>query len=245
MRFLLNGKYTVPECAKRFRDMVALRDEHRVDEVMLALQNGLRPQDFEFANEMLAILPERIFTCVDLNNTPCAVQFLGRSDPKKLSNITQDQMTRFCIFRHEYIRLVLDTASAIRNELLLWNSVIHMEGFSAKSFSVSALKMYNAANEPVNIMYKDCCSRLFLTQCGSAMTLMWGTAKKFFPQRTVDKVSVFGSDWKQKLSKFVSSDQIEQGLGGDSDPNLSVNELVRLIAPTRMTKQLSFSQNDL
>eukprot|EP00300_Choanocystis_sp_HF-7_P009224 c16325_g1_i4.p1 GENE.c16325_g1_i4~~c16325_g1_i4.p1 ORF type:complete len:299 (+),score=80.53 c16325_g1_i4:41-898(+) len=236
LRFLVSRKFTVAESADRYRVMIQERGNFKVDGIMQAIQEGRRPSQFDHGEQFNAIVPERLFTCVDKYRRPCAIQFCGKYNADKVKGIALEEMTRFFLFRYEYMRIVLDAASERRNQLLFWCSVLDLQDFAPSSLSLNAVKLYRHANEPLVTMYKDYCCHLIVTDVGFTATMLWKSVKPFFPKRTTDKVVLFGSSWREDIEEYLTREEIETKLCGGNDPDMTAQELIDYLCDLELNR---------
>lgn len=219
LRYLLNPKYSVAQCAERYRKMIATREKDGVNEILARLEaeggTGFDIKRFPHFEVVNRAFPEALWHTTDIYGQPVAVSLLGRCEPKSLvSSLTKDEFYEYAKYKAEYMRMTVDALSERSGKLLQWVQVIDLDGLGMKHMHSGAMDVMKSASNRIDQMYKECLGKILVVNAPRVFHMIWAMVKLWLNERTAVKVTLLGASFKTDLVEYIPKEGLPHFLGG-------------------------------
>ncbi|XP_058388279.1 SEC14-like protein 4 [Diceros bicornis minor] len=158
----------------------------------------------------------------DYEGCPVWFDLIGTLDPKGLllSASKQDlirKRTRVCELLMQQCELQSQKLGRKIETVLL---VFDLEGLSLKPLWRPAVEIYQQYFAILEANYPEMLKNLIAIRAPKLFPVAFNLVKSFLSEETRRKIVILGGNWKQELTKFISSDQLPVEFGGTmTDPD--------------------------
>jgi hypothetical protein len=216
IRFLFNPKYTIEQCAERYRVMIQKRKADGVDKILKDLQTQGHVDNSKFPHfeQVSHSFPETLSRTKDCYGQPVALQQLGKSDPAYfVQHLSKEQFYQYTLYKAEFMRITLDKMCVETGLLLQWVQVIDLAGLGVRHCNTSAMDLFKHASKQVDQMYKECLGKVLIVNVPRPFYMMWNLMKVWIAERTVQKVTLLTTQ-PELLGAIVEKHDWPLYLGG-------------------------------
>jgi hypothetical protein len=95
-----------------------------------------------------------------------------------------------------------------------------MEGLSMNHFSTEMLRYLKSIIGPAQANFPEHMYKAFIINAPSMFSMAWALIKPFLPERSLKKISIMGSDYKDALLQYIAEDQLPVQYGGSNTATL-------------------------
>lgn len=223
LRFMMNPKYGPEKCAERYKKMIQLREENKLNEIrekilVMMEETPVRevPKLFPHYETVNRSFPESLWHTSDKWGQPVAVQLLGKSELKPfVANMNKDTFYEYTLWKAEYVRLSLDKIAKETGTFVQWVQVIDLNGMGMKHMNSTAMEILKSASTRVDQMYKECFGPIMVCNAPRVFHMLWSMVKIWLNERTKVKVSLMGSNFRTDLATAIPTKEMPSFLGGD------------------------------
>eukprot|EP01088_Endostelium_zonatum_P012196 TRINITY_DN26381_c0_g1_i2.p1 TRINITY_DN26381_c0_g1~~TRINITY_DN26381_c0_g1_i2.p1 ORF type:complete len:432 (-),score=142.41 TRINITY_DN26381_c0_g1_i2:62-1333(-) len=210
-RFLRAREMVLQDAYDMFVKSLQWREENKVDTILDDIR--ARNRNFDLINNYMMVFTHG----KDKRGMPVEFEQIGKMDTNELIRVLplQDILT-FHIWQQEVaIKELRAAATAAGTPLVQTASTI--EDFSNFSYSqihsgsIGVFKEISAIDEQ---NYPETLHKYFVINAPSLFPAIFKLISGFLPERTIQKIHVLGSNYKESLLKEIDSDQIPVEYGG-------------------------------
>ncbi|MCO5556397.1 hypothetical protein L7F22_009945 [Adiantum nelumboides] len=209
LRFLQARKLDVEKAKSMWKAMLHWRQEYDTDHIE---ENF----DYQEVAEVKQCYPHGHHG-VDKVGRPIYFELIGQIDPQKLSKVTT--MERFIKYHVLEFERTLDKkfpacSVAAGKHIDSSTAILDVAGVGMRSFSKSARELITSIQKVDSDNYPETLNQLFIINAGAGFKLLWSTVKGFLDAKTVAKIHVLGTDYREKLLEVIDPSQLPEFLGG-------------------------------
>jgi hypothetical protein len=207
LRYLRGLDHNVDDATRVFKEHLALRDKHNLNQVrakVLHTRENYDATDFDTGPEMMQYMPLTYNAGKDpvYGHLLCYIP-IGAQDSYALeANPGFDKYTQFCIEEWIARDIQLTRLSIQHNRLIKLILIIDLGGLSLTSSQVthSAKKQWDKDWQKMLETKPENTARWYFINVPWFGVKMYNTfGKMTFPTNTIKKISLFGSDYRQQL----------------------------------------------
>ncbi|KAI5063456.1 hypothetical protein GOP47_0022003 [Adiantum capillus-veneris] len=209
LRFLQARKFDVEKAKCMWKTMLKWRQDYSTDHI-----DG----NFEYneVDEVKQCYPHGHHG-IDKFGRPVYIELIGKIDPQKLSKVTtMDRFIKYHVLEFERTLKKKFPACSVAAGKHIDSStaILDVAGVGMRSFSKSARELITSIQKVDSDNYPETLNQLFIINAGSGFKLLWSTVKGFLDAKTVAKIHVLGTDYREKLLEVIDSSQLPEFLGG-------------------------------
>eukprot|EP00545_Synedropsis_sp_CCMP1620_P011995 CAMPEP_0119024168 /NCGR_PEP_ID=MMETSP1176-20130426/31370_1 /TAXON_ID=265551 /ORGANISM="Synedropsis recta cf, Strain CCMP1620" /LENGTH=355 /DNA_ID=CAMNT_0006979389 /DNA_START=51 /DNA_END=1118 /DNA_ORIENTATION=+ len=206
-RYLRTQHFDTLKAERMFRDMLAWRIQHQVDDIILEGGNYKPPP------EILDKYPGAILKGCDKDGDPVFLSRMGVTDMIGLvDKYGHEDMLRFEIFKRESCMVgswlpdwERKSGRPVKHILIIED----MQGLSRRLLSVKVAALYGEAMDMDQANYPDAAKKIIIIRAPAVFRLAWTMAKRFFPLFIQQKMEFCGpSDYLKVLEKYMDLDHL-------------------------------------
>jgi hypothetical protein len=222
LRFLRGYEDSVTDAAAAYREMATYRAEHNFNALRQKLVDNYQdPNLWEEYQPIIQLMPKglRYEHGMDFNGNVLTVTDIGALDLRAIiSNDLQDLYCELCLMTEEYSNLRLHEMTVQRGRLVARHDLINVSNFGLFQWNKACYDMLTTVFAG-NKHYPECVVRISSCGNGSVAVVAWKVMKHFVPERTKQKLAVFGTVFLSELQADVPFNRIPLCWGGGSVGN--------------------------
>lgn len=208
LRFLRARKFNLPKTLEMFDKYMKWREDFGTNEVL--------SYQFPEVYRMKIFYPHG-YHKIDKLGRPIYIERLGKMNLQSLFEITtEERMLKYYV--REYERLLLDIfpactrAFGTRIEQTL--TILDLSGVSLKLVNNQVFNFIKIASTTAQDYYPEILGRMFIVNAPMLFSMIWNTVKSFVDEKTRQKISICGSNFKKELFEIVDPSNLPDFLGG-------------------------------
>ncbi|KAG2182047.1 hypothetical protein INT43_006973 [Umbelopsis isabellina] len=233
-----SDKYNDEEQAvQQLTDTVKWRKENNVDEYPVATSENKLPvlyaiRGFELEDANLTPAPglsESVLriasymggSCLhktDKDGCPVYIERLGYHAAKEIAKYTTvDEVVQYHIGCNEFLHRVINKqCSAKAGKVINRETVVFdCTGMGWYQFHMPALQYLRAVSDSDQKYYPETMNKLFIVNAPSAFVYVWKMVKGWLDPGTIEKIQIFGKDYKEALLDHIPAENLPEFLGGE------------------------------
>ena len=182
--------------------------------------------DFPEKREVIQIFPQ-YYLRTDKFGRPIFINEVGKISVEKLLKVTTvERMLQFHVYEWEkLIREMYPACSKhVGHNIFQSFSIIDLKGLSYKQFNKTSRTFIQKVTKLDQEYFPEHLGQMFIVNAPKIFTMMWSVIKLWLDKRTLMKIKVYGSDFKEKILQYIDPDDLPDTLGG----NLVMSDEVRM-----------------
>jgi len=171
---------------------------------------------FRFARDAKRYYPHG-FHGVDKLGRPVYIERIGALSISKILKVTSlHNLFQYYVQEYEHlVDVILPSCSEKAGRPIEQTlTILDMDGLGIGHFTGQSRSIVSQLAHISQHYYPEILGRMLIINCPTIFTIMWNFVKPLLDEKTVSKISVFGSKWRDVLSDLVDSDQLPTFLGG-------------------------------
>ena len=158
---------------------------------------------------------------VDKLGRPIVYEALGQVDPSGIVNATKaggdNFMAKYNTYNMEHLlrrcrELTKKSGKPVCQAVIIED----VKGLCHRHLFPAGLALFGRLTRVMEDHYPEIMGVTYVINAPSIFTMIWGIVKKFFDERTRDKIHILGTDYLPTLLKTIDKSQIPVELGGTS-----------------------------
>eukprot|EP00475_Leptophrys_vorax_P016287 TRINITY_DN22755_c0_g1_i1.p1 TRINITY_DN22755_c0_g1~~TRINITY_DN22755_c0_g1_i1.p1 ORF type:complete len:384 (-),score=99.18 TRINITY_DN22755_c0_g1_i1:81-1232(-) len=235
-RFLKAFEFDMKQADDYMSAAVKWKEEHNFWQMMENCKN-MTTKDFPHADTIRRFSYEREDYCFDLSGNPVSFTRVALLDPVSyMGNITTEMLEEYTLHLFAvkigmFSRLTQEKGFIVRG-IRVWD----MEGLSVGHFSSEMLRYLKGVVTPAQANFPEHMYKSFIINAPSMFSMAWALIKPFVPERSLKKITIMGSDYKDTLLKYIAEDQLPVQYGGTNAAPLwedAESEFTKTLVPAR------------
>ncbi|KAL3666071.1 hypothetical protein V7S43_008862 [Phytophthora oleae] len=220
LRFLRGYKMNVSVAATKYREMLALRQKLKLDDIRDDIaSNNMVPDEFPHFQKIIPHLPfldtYDIFSAHD--GHVFYFEMTGYADLQKLlTDVTEEEWQTFFLYSMEYRAMKLDQLSRQNETLVQTIMVRDLSGFSFARFNPKLLKRLKPLVSIATKCYPESMHRVLVLHAPWIFDKVWSAVKAMLQETQLRKVFMEGNSLERLLELAGSRDKLPKLLGGRS-----------------------------
>ncbi|KAG2815620.1 hypothetical protein PC116_g21771 [Phytophthora cactorum] len=220
LRFLRGHKMNVSVAATKYREMLALRQKLKLDDIRDDIVNNKKvPDEFPHFQKIIPHLP--FLDSYDIFSAPDGHVFYfemtGYADFKKLvTDVTEEEWQTFFLYSMEYRALKLDQLSRQHETLVQTILVRDLTGFSIARFNPKLLKRLRPLVSIATKCYPESMHKALVLHAPWIFDKVWSAIKRMLQETQLRKVHMEGNSLERLLELAGGRDKLPKLLGGRS-----------------------------
>lgn len=214
LRFCRARGFDFEKVRLMFEEMLKWRTEKNVDNVCTL--------DFPKIQLLWQYYPHGYYG-VDKKGRPVYIERYGNLKIKEMFKImSEPEFINYYIQGYErLVHVIFKEASKARGKLIERTvTILDMKDFGVSQAMSSDVRAFiQIAIKIAQDYYPEMMAKMFLVNTGFTFKACWAAVKPFLDKKTIEKISVLGSDFKKELNAWVDDDQIPAFLGGTCQRN--------------------------
>eukprot|EP00939_MAST-03C_sp_MAST-3C-sp1_P001045 g1045.t1 len=158
---------------------------------------------------------------LDKIGRPIVYEALGQVDPSGIVNATKaggpDFMARYNTYNMEHLlrrcRSLTKKSGKPVSQVVIVEDVA---GLGSRHLFPAGLALFGKLTRIMEDYYPEIMGITFVVNAPRIFSIIWSIVKKFFDERTREKIHILGTDYLPTMLKYIDKSQIPKELGGDS-----------------------------
>lgn len=220
LRFLRGYKMNVSVAATKYREMLAMRQKLKLDDIRDDIvSNNMVTDEFPHFQKIIPHLP--FLDTYDIFSAPDGHVFYfemtGYADfHKLLTDVTEEEWQTFFLYSMEYRALKLDQLSRQNERLVQTIQVRDLGGFSIARFNPKLLKRIRPLVSIATKCYPESMHRVLVLHAPWIFDKVWTAVKSMLQETQLRKVLMEGNSLERLLEFAGGRDKLPKLLGGRS-----------------------------
>ena len=210
LKFLRARKFDLKKTIKMFNNYIVWHKNEKIENIDI---------NFRFPEklELKKYYPHG-YHKVDKSGRPIYFQLLSKLNIKKVFEISsQERLMKYFIQEYEKaIKYKFPACSKVKGTLIDASfTILDMEGVGITDLLGDTKQFLSNVLKIGQDYYPENLAKMIIINANRFFGLLYSIAKNFIDQRTVDKIEVLGTNYKEKLFEFVDSKNLPTFLGGE------------------------------
>jgi len=238
IRFLRARKYDINKTFEMFKNYLEWRETKKVDEIF--------SYDFPEFSTIKKNYPMG-FHKTDKFGRPIYFEITGNMNLEEIFKASSiERMIKHQIRQFEYVTNFMLPACTKKfgRHISQTLNIMDLRKQTSKFMSKKVLNFVKSLLEISQNYYPEILGNLFVINTGMTFKILWTAVKPFMDEKTKNKITPLGSDYKKKLLEYIDEENLPEILGGKSkyDPHGYINEGPWVDYEDEKTKQIKYSE---
>jgi len=161
---------------------------------------------------------------LDKSGNPVSFGRVKLLDPASfLANCTPEIMEEYTMYMIAKKVEMMRLQSHEKGFVVRGVRILDLEGLGMSHMSSDMLKYLQNIVGPVNKNFPEHLYKMFIINAPVIFSMGWGIIKTFLPERSIKKISILGSDYRDALLEVIDEDQLPVQYGGKNELELWTN----------------------
>lgn len=152
---------------------------------------------------------------------PIYINEVGKINVDQLLKVTTiERMIQFHVY--EWEKLIRDMypkcSSHVGHKVFQSFSIVDLKGLSYKQFNKTTRSFLKQITKIDQEYYPEHLGQMFIINAPKIFSMIWSVVKLWLDKRTLAKIKVYGSDYREKLYHYVDPHDLPEHIGGHLDP---------------------------
>ena len=209
LKFCRARKFDVEKVVIMFKNFLKWRKESHVDDI---------DRVFKFTEKMdVKRLYPHGYHKVDKKGRPIYIELISQVKLKELFKvISVERLTDYYIQEYEHLMKMRFPACSKQMGKRIDQSftILDVKGVGVTDLFGETKKFLEIAMSLGQDYYPENMGVMFIVNAGGFFGFIWSFVKKFLDPKTAEKIQVKGSEYKEKLLKYVDEDNLPDFFGG-------------------------------
>ena len=229
LRFLRGHDHNVDKVCEMVTNFLTWRDDNSIDEIRERILRGgvTHPAKFPHGELILRMVPQVViaFDACDKFGSPVCVEMYNFSPAAVMAKVSIPDYIEFTKHSLEYKYLIVEQLSEHKERadssgagVIVYTCVIRdLAGVGLEHVGSKGQEIIQAVISLASPNYPELMRKCFMINVPWVFNALWFFIKGLLPTRTVNKVDIMGSGFKDKIEQEIPRASLPKMIGGQHD----------------------------
>lgn len=213
-RFLRGYKFNVEAAAQALERRLTFVKEKEIHSFKHQAYQSTQMK-FPHAERVVALIPHNIDHDKDKLGNPISIERTALCDPETLvANLSLPDFELYHLWHVEHKYAKLNELCRLNDRIYGTTKIMDLDGLSSKHMHRGGINYLRHILKISQDFYPEMLHRLIIINAPRIFPLIYGLIKPLLNERTLSKLIILGSNYKEEISKYIDDQVLPEFLGG-------------------------------